>query len=175
MRIVGFVVSVCVLVASGWAGDAAARDLYNESRWVDDQGRPYDARALHGRYAVATLAYGACRRVCSASLLLMQRLQAMADEKHVALTFLVFGIDPEQDKPADWAQLRHDRQLERDNWVFLSGDAASVDRVARSLGVRYWRYGEHTMHDFRIVLLSPSGEVVRGIDSFEEELAVLLP
>lgn len=175
MRIVGFVVSVCVLVAGGWAGQAVARDIYSQSRWLDDQGQPYDVGALHGRYSVATLAYGACRRVCSTSLQLMQRLQTMADAKHVALTFLVFGIDPEQDKPADWAQLRRDRHLQRANWAFLSGDARAVDRVAHDLGVHYWRYGEHTLHDFKIVLLAPSGEIVRSIESFDQDLSVLLP
>jgi hypothetical protein len=43
------------------------------------------------------------------------------------------------------------------------------------LGVHYWRYGEHTMHDFRIVLLSPQGQVLRAINAFDEDLAALLP
>jgi hypothetical protein len=36
------------------------------------------------------------------------------------------------------------------------------------------RSGEHTMHDFRIVLLSAQGLAVRSIDKFDQDLALLL-
>lgn len=175
MRVVGFAVSVCVAIACACSGAASAQSLYKGGHWFDELARPYDLQALNGRYAIVTFAYGACRKVCSTSLQLMQQLQQRAQERHLALNFVVFGIDPEHDKPADWAQLRRDRHIDAPNWAFLSGDAASIARVARGLGVRYWRYGEHTMHDFRIVLLSPSGTIVRSIDAFDEDLEALLP
>jgi cytochrome oxidase Cu insertion factor (SCO1/SenC/PrrC family) len=122
-----------------------------------------------------TMAYGACRRVCSTSLRVLQSVQALADERQLSLSFVVVGLDPDQDKPADWAEFRRDRALMRANWRFLSGDEASTRRLAQSLGVRYWRYGEHTMHDFRVVLLSPEGQLVRSMQAFDESPLLLLP
>lgn len=165
-----------VVVATVWMGAAIAQDLYRPViQWRDDSGRPFELSALYGTPTVVTMAYGACRRVCSTSLRMMEQLQVLADARHVRLNFVVVGLDPQADTPADWAAYRVDRHLTRPNWQFLSGDAASTRQFAKRLGVRYWRYGEHTLHDLRIVLLSASGEPVRSIASFDDSLDTLLP
>jgi protein SCO1 len=160
----------------GWLGAAHAQDVYRiDGRWLDDRSHAYALRSLRGTPSVVTMAYGACRRICSTSLRMLERLQALADERHVALNFVVLGLDPIQDRPADWAAYRAERKLQRANWQFLSGDANSVRQTANLLGVHYWRYGEHTLHDFRIVLLSADGRLLRSMDRFDQDLAGLLP
>ena len=57
------------------------------------------------------MAYGACRRVCAANLRVLEQLQRLADERKAALNFVVFGLDPSQDRPADWAAYRAERKL----------------------------------------------------------------
>ena len=159
-----------------WLGHACAQDIYQtEGQWLDDRARSYRLDELRGTPTVLTMAYGACRRVCSTSLRLLERFQALADERHAKVNIVVVGLDPSQDRPADWAEYRAERKLSRANWQFLSGDEASTRRLANRLGVHYWRYGEHTMHDFRIVLLSAQGLPVRYMDKFDQDLALLLP
>ncbi len=52
----------------------------------------------------------------------------------------------------------------------------SVASPAQGLhGVRRWFYGEHVMHDFRIVLVSPEGQVVASMTMADQDLAALLP
>lgn len=158
------------------AGRAHAQEIFRTSgQWVDDHARPFKLDALAGRHTIATMAYGACRRVCSTSLRVMERLQALADARRIPLNFAVFGLDPSEDRPRDWADYRAFRKLTRDNWEFLTGDESAVREVAQALGVRYWRYGEHTMHDFRIVLLSPDGQVLRAMTAFDDDPAALMP
>lgn len=155
---------------------ASAQGLYGvRGPWLDDQARPYRLDSLAGSYSVFTMAYGACRRVCSTSLRVMEDLHRLAEARHVALEFVVVGLDPSEDKPADWATLRTDMRLNFPNMQFLSGDERSVPRLAAWLGVHYWRYGEHTLHDFRIVLVSPQGKVVRAMNAFDEDATKLLP
>ena len=155
---------------------AGAQDLYRgQAVWLDEQSRPFMLDSLHGRATVLTMAYGACRRICSTSLRIMENLQALADQRGQVLDFVVVGLDPQQDKPADWAAFRTERKLTRANWHFLSGDEPATRSLADHLGVNYWRYGEHVMHDFRIVLLSPGGQLLRSMDRFDEPLPRLLP
>ena len=155
---------------------ARAQDVYSApGRWLDDHSQVFKLESLHGEFAVATMAYGACRRVCSTSLRVMEQLQALSDARHLSINFVVVGLDPSEDTPQDWASLRTFRKLTRPNWQFLSGDEQSTRQMAQQLGVHYWRYGEHTMHDFRIVLLSPQGQVLRAINAFDDDLAALLP
>lgn len=176
MHPVRLLCAVAAVVIGGWSGSARAQDLYRtEGRWLDDQSRPYRFEQLRGAPTVETMAYGACRRVCSTSLRVPERLQALADERHATINIVVVGLDPSQDRPADWAGYRAERRLDRPYWQFLSGDEASTRRLANRLGVRCWRYGEHTMHDFRIVLLSEKGSTIRSMDRFDQELTLLLP
>jgi cytochrome oxidase Cu insertion factor (SCO1/SenC/PrrC family) len=165
------------LVVSGlWLSAAAAQDIYRPGgQWRDDSGHPFKLESLYGTPTVMTMAYGACRRVCSSSLRMMEQVQALADARHIQLNFVVVGLDPEADKPADWAAYRADHRLQRPNWQFLSGDEASTRQLARRLGVRYWRYGEHTLHDLRIVLLSETAQPLRRIDAFDDSIDTLLP
>jgi cytochrome oxidase Cu insertion factor (SCO1/SenC/PrrC family) len=143
--------------------------------WVDEHGRRFSIQSLRGSYSVVNMAYGACRRVCSASLRVLQRLQVLADERHVSLNVIVVGLDPRQDQPADWAAFRDDYKLQRANWTFLSGDPASTAGLARWLGQRYWHYGDHVMHDFRIVLVTPDGRIAATMSLPDQDPAILLP
>lgn len=157
--------------AASWA-----QGLYGlPGTWRDDQGKPFRWDALKGSHSVVNMAYGACRRVCSASLRMMEQLQGLADARRVDLNFIVVGIDPELDHPADWAAYRVDHKLARRNWQFLTGDRASTERLAARLGVRYWHYGDHVMHDFRLSLLGPDGRLVATLRAPDEDLAMLLP
>jgi cytochrome oxidase Cu insertion factor (SCO1/SenC/PrrC family) len=155
---------------------ADARGVFAGSGpWLDHRGQPFGVDTLSRAPSVVSMSYGACRRVCSASLRTMQQLQALADARGVALNFVVIGLDPQQDRPADWAALRAERRLDRANWQFLSGGKASTAAMAQRLGVRYWTYGEHTMHDFRIVLVSAEGQIVREMNLPDQDPATLLP
>lgn len=176
MRSIHLFSAAAAIALTGWLSGACAQNVYQaEGRWLDDRSHPYRLEQLRGTPTVVTMAYGACRRVCSTSLRVLERLQTLADERHTAINIVVVGLDPTQDRPSDWAEYRAERKLNRPNWQFLSGDEASTRRLAARLGVRFWRYGEHTMHDFKIVLLSPEGLTVRSMDKFDQELALLLP
>ena len=160
----------------GIATPSSAQGLYaGVEPWRDHTAHAFNLHSLEGSPTVITLAYGACRRICSTSLKLMRELQTLADSRQIAMNFVVIGLDPASDTPADWADFRHLNRLERPNWQFLTGDAAQVQAIAQSLGVRYWIYDGHTMHDFKIALLSPEGKIVRSIDRFDQPAANLLP
>ncbi len=155
---------------------AAAQDVFSGSGpWLDDGDRAFRVESLRGSPTVVSMAYGACRRVCSASLRVLEQLQARADARGAALNFVVIGLDPSQDRPADWAAYRAERKLLRANWQFLSGDAKATAHMARRLGVNYWHYGEHVMHDFRIVMVSAGGRIVATMTTPDQGLATLLP
>jgi len=164
------------IVLGTWVAVAQAQDIFlTTGQWRDDRSQGFQLQALRGAPALVTMAYGACRRVCSTSLRLLEQLQALADQRHVAVNFVVIGIDPTQDRPADWADYRAEHKLNRPNWQFLSGDEASIRQMANQFGVHYWRYGEHTLHDFKIMLLSADGRILRSIDRPDQDVAVLLP
>lgn len=164
------------LLVAGAAVPAHGEGVYlAPGPWLDDTAHVFPLAALNGTYTVVTMAYGACQRVCSTSVRRIEELHDLAERRHIAVNFVVFGLDPDEDRPQDWAAFRAERHLSYRNLQFLSGSPGAVRRLANSLGVRYWRYDGHTLHDFRMVLLSPSGHIVRSIDRFDGDISALLP
>jgi cytochrome oxidase Cu insertion factor (SCO1/SenC/PrrC family) len=167
---------VAALSLSSLHGLVAAQGVYSVAGpWEDDTSSTFHLENLQGRYTVMTMAYGACQRVCSTSVRKIQELHRLAEVRHVALDFVVFGLDPSSDRPSDWAAFRLRNRLSYQDLNFLSGSREATRRMAARLGIRYWKYGEHTVHDFRIVLVSPGGRVIRSLDHFDDDLATLLP
>ena len=169
--------SIIVVGLTFWApAVATAQEVYRvPGPWVDDRARHFEWPTLRGKITVLTMAYGACRQVCSTSLRVMQDLQGLADKRGLAVNFVVVGLDGSQDAPQDWADFRASRKLTRANWHFVTGSPAGTRQLAGALGLRYWRYGEHTVHDFKIVTLSEQGQMLRSIAKFGDDAAALLP
>ncbi len=93
MQLVGWARSMAAVAAACAIGGALAQDMFRPAgQWPDDQGQAYRLEALYGAPTVITMAYGACRRVCSTSLRMMKQVQQLADVRHLNLNFVVVGL-----------------------------------------------------------------------------------
>ena len=158
---------IAAVLALVWASAAAGGwtlgpDLRDHA-WTDSDGRELRLSTLRSPLIVVTMAYTACRRVCSTTTLVLSDLQKRLDAMKIDADFVVVSFDPGNDSPSEWRDFRARRNLNRDNWHFLSGDADSTRNLARGLDVSFWTYHDHIVHDFRIVLFDvrwkPIGEV----------------
>jgi len=143
-------------------------------QFVDDSGASRALTEWRGKPIVIAMAYGACRSICSTTLRVLEEVQAAADRRGEALAFIVVGIDPAEDTPQDWARYRQLRKLTRGNWSFLSGTPEATRRLAQFLGVRFWRYDEHVMHDFKLLRLDADGAIAATLDWHHREAERLL-
>jgi protein SCO1/2 len=128
--------------------------------WRDDLGQPFDLHAVRGRAVVLTMAYATCHRVCPVTIRDLEQLQQDFDRRGVQAEFIVVGYDPDADDCAAWHQYRRSRHLTRDNWHFLVGTRADVQRIARQLGFEFWKMDEHVIHDSRIVRFDENGALI---------------
>ena len=130
------------------------------AHWLDDQGRALDLHLLAGQRLVFTMAYASCHRVCPMTLRRLQQLQLELDTHGANATFVIVGYDPERSDPAAWHQYRRERGLTRANWLFLTAAGqAQVREFAVRLGFEFWKYDEHVMHDSRVVVIDPQGNL----------------
>ncbi|MGH8268185.1 MAG: SCO family protein [Steroidobacteraceae bacterium] len=130
------------------------------SSWRDDRGQAFDLRSLQGQAVVLTMAYATCHRVCPLTIGHLEQLQRDFDRRGRSAQFLVIGYDPDSDDPATWHQYRQTRHLTRDNWHFLVGTRADIERVARQLGFQFWKMDQHVIHDSRIVFFDEHGVLI---------------
>ncbi|HEX6706571.1 MAG TPA: SCO family protein [Albitalea sp.] len=163
------------LLAPALRATAAGASLYGLGlRFVDDRGALRELAEWRGRPVVITMAYGACRSLCSTTLRTLEELQVLADRRAASLDIVVASLDPAEDTPADWAAFRRARHLDRANWTFLSGTPDATRALGRFLGIRSWNYDEHVMHDFKLLRLDPAGAIAASLDWHQSELERLL-
>ena len=144
-------------------------EIPGDLTFLDESGRA--VRLLDfakDRPMVLALVYYSCPRLCTEvlngsvrMLRALERLQIGTDFQYVAVS-----IDP-RDTPQIATQKR-DTYLEAlgaagnaDGWHFLTGDQASISRLARTVGFRYvWdEHSEQYAHDGGIVVITPQGKV----------------
>ena len=77
---------------------------------------------------------------------------------------VVVSYDPKADSPVSWSQYRRKHRLSRSNWHFLTGTPAGTRQFAEAIQFRYWSYDEHVVHDFRILMIRPDGEIAGSLD-----------
>lgn len=154
---------------------AAELELYGlPHAFTDDKGRTVRLSEWRGKPVILTMEYANCRFICSITLQRMKDIQDAADRRGKAMDFLIVSIDPENDTPQAWTLYRKNRGLNRDNWHFLTAGVKETRSFASLLGIKYWYYDEHLMHDFRIIRLDNEGRVVKMLDAFDAKPDELL-
>lgn len=132
--------------------------------WVESNGREFRLADVNSPLVVMTMAYTACKKICSNTSLVLGEIQRRFDVMGQAAEFVVVSYDPRNDSPADWQDYRMRRGLQRATWHFLTGDAVSTRVLARQLDLDFWTYHEHIVHDFRIVLFDSHWNVIGEVD-----------
>lgn len=137
---------------------------------MDDHGSKVTLQEWNGRPAIVTMEFSDCRFVCSNTLRRLQEIQAAADRAGKPFDFLILSIDPKNDTPEAWTHYRKIRDLNRANWHFMTASIKDTPDIARKLGVKYWLYDEHIIHEFRVLRLSEAGEIVRVMANYDTDL-----
>jgi protein SCO1/2 len=158
------------LMSIGISGASASSVYRIEFPFIDDRGRQTVLQQWKGRPAIVTMEYANCRFICSITLQRLKDVQAAADRARRQFDFIILSIDPKNDTPEAWTRYRKTRELDRANWYFLTASVQDTPELARQLGVRYWLYDEHIMHDFRLLRLDEAGEIVKVMDTYDADL-----
>jgi len=175
--------ALLLLAAAGSRGDDPAAQvsltprwgaaLPGDTRWQDQAGHAVVLQALtRGHPTLIVLAYYHCPMLCPRLLhVLAGALRAARLGEDAGLRVLVLSIDP-RDTPAV-AQPAHGQfvnraELPADRVHFLTGPAASSERVAAAVGIRYAydaAHGEYA-HPAVYIVADEQGRVARYLPAF---------
>ncbi len=155
--------SLLMLAGHGAMANVRLDSPAGQLKWTDSNGAEVKLADFRGTPVIMTMAYTACRRTCSSTMLVLKEMQAILERKGRRARFVIISYDPARDSPRAWTDYRNARGLNYSNWHFLTGTAQNTKRIARFLDLDFWNYDEHVMHDFRIVLFDADGRVKREI------------
>jgi cytochrome oxidase Cu insertion factor (SCO1/SenC/PrrC family) len=129
-------------------------------RLVDRNGQEFDSAALAGRPWVASFFYARCAGECLIMNNALGALQTELDD--VPGTFVSITVDPVHDTPEALRNYAARFSADPARWVFLTGDAATIERVAtEDFHVAY----ATAVHSDRLILVDAEGRVVRHYSS----------
>lgn len=146
------------------ASDLVGGPADSPFHWHDERDTPVSLAQWNGKTILLTMAYSTCREVCSYTLHRLLELQESADRAGTPIEVVVISYDPKVDGARSWSIYRQQHHLARSNWHFLTGTALDTQRFASTFDFRYWRYDDHVVHDFRILLLSSDGTIAETLD-----------
>jgi protein SCO1/2 len=133
-------------------------------QFTDQDGRAIHFHDFHGKAVVLTFIYTRCPLPNFCPLMsknfadLEQRLRQEFPEKFQLLSI---SMDPEFDRPAVLKEYAARYGADPKDWTFAAADAASLDFVARLLGLYFVKENGLISHDLRTALIGPDGRLVK--------------
>ena len=159
------------------AGKPTDKSLYLlDSAWTSDVGRKIKLGALRGRPQIVAMFFTHCEYACPILVGELKGIESkLPPEVLGKVDFLLVSIDPKRDTPADLAVFRDKRQLARERWTLLRGEADDVRELAALLGVNYAEDARGQFaHTNLITLLNAEGEIVFQHAGLKQEPAPLI-
>jgi protein SCO1/2 len=118
-----------------------------------------------GKPLVISLIFTSCHHICPATT---QHLREVADKARAVLgedsfELVTVGFDVANDNPERMAQFRRSADVDDEHWSFLSGDAASIDKLVHQLGFIFTPSARGFDHLIQTSIIDRSGAVYRQV------------
>ena len=117
---------------------------------------------LRGRPVVLSLVYTSCYHVCSGLTLRLRETVKVARQAlgADAFTVVTVGFDTPNDTPERMQSYARERGAEQPGWYFASTDAATLERLATTVGFTYFPSPKGFDHITQTTIIDARGRVV---------------
>ena len=127
---------------------------------LSQSGKPFPLDSLRGKVLVVGYIYTNCPDICPFITNNMKKVQKAvnsSNEMKEKVMFVSISFDPRRDNPERLKEYARLYKIDTTNWVFLTGDEATVDSLMKDLAI--------------VVEIGPVDVVVRT-DTVEDEVVV---
>jgi protein SCO1/2 len=100
----------------------------------------------------------------------MRKTETQLSEKGLTPEFILVTFDPKRDTPSHLKNYRTQIGVTERQWHFLSGSEADTRSLSMLLGIKFAKDPEsgEIMHDNKLILISPTGEIRAKLNSLSE-------
>jgi protein SCO1/2 len=129
---------------------------------VDQDGRPFKLQDRRGQPVLVSMFYNSCQFVCPMLIDTMRSTeQSLSTDERAHLSMLLVTFDPARDDVKALKSVTDKHGLDPARWTLARSDAASVRKIAATLGIQYRLLadGEYN-HTTVLILLDADGRIV---------------
>lgn len=127
--------SLLLVLLATFASAAAAPAPLRDLKLIDQRGNQVRA-SLHGRPLLLHFVFTACSSACPVQVReLVAVHRALPDDVRAQVRFVSVTLDPLSDTPKKLAAFAHAHGAERNGWLFATGPAPEVGKLAERMHV----------------------------------------
>ncbi len=151
--------------ALGLSRAAIGGRIPGDLRFYDTEARPLRLSELAGRPWLLVLVYTGCADICPTIIRNLHPILSNAREVIGEDRFrvVVVGFDAERDNPVRMRGFARAQGIDDPDWLFLSSDQATVDRLADAVGFTFYPAVGGYDHLAQVTLVDSEGRVYRQI------------
>lgn len=150
---------------------AAEGGQVGDHAFTDHRGRPVNLAQFRGRPLVISMIYTSCYHTCPLVTETLARAVEAARDALGPGSFAVVsvGFDTRFDTPRNMRSFARQQGIRVDDWLFLSGDQETVNRLADDLGFTFFVSSRGFDHITQTTILDAEGRVYRHVygETFE--------
>lgn len=129
---------------------------------TDHTGTPFSFNSLRGKVVLVAFVYTTCPDVCPLITASMQSVQRkLSGRERNGVFLLSITTDPEVDRPAVLKAYAERYQIDSSNWLFLTGEPASLAAVWKIFGVKVERKARGLVNHTTLTALVDTKGVMR--------------
>ncbi len=133
--------------------------------FLDRQGERVALSDYRGRPLVINMVFTACAETCPVIVQTLYRAVSVAEDALGPGRFSVvtIGFDSRHDTPTRLRAYAREQGVDLPNWAFLSGDHATIDKLAADLGFIYFPSPRGFDHLAQTTVIDAEGKVFRQV------------
>lgn len=144
--------------------------------FLDGNGKQLTLESLRGKPVIVSLIYTSCYHICPTVTTNLAKVvniarDALGDDSFSVLTI---GFDTAVDTPDRMRVFAAQRNIDVDNWHFVSSDAETMQRLAGDVGFSYFSSPKGFDHMIQATLLDSAGTVYRQVYGMAPEPPALV-
>jgi len=143
-------------------GDTIPLDLV----FNNEKGENVTLGQLIDKPTLLTLVYFDCPGLCSPLLdgvsEVVEKMDMELGKEYQLLT-ISFNTQDTPERASEKKQnfLRKHSKEHAENWIYLTGDSASIDKIVNAVGFKYKKAGNDWIHAAVVFVISPQGRITR--------------
>ncbi len=147
------------------ASEASIGSPLGRYAFIDSKNQVRALNSFVGHPLVISLIYTGCADVCPTVSEQLANAVEIAQETFGtdAFNVVTIGFDAQNDTPARMRSFAVSHGLTLDNWYFLSGDQATIERFANDLGFVFFTSAAGFEHMTRTTIIDAEGVVYRHL------------
>jgi protein SCO1/2 len=125
---------------------------------VDQDGKPFSSRDLHGRPWAAAFIFTHCGSSCPVLTAMMSRLQKTLPPEVMLISF---SVDPESDTPPVLKGYAASYYADESHWRFLTGPKDAIAAVIKDMKTPFQPAGDNgpIAHSVNLLLVDADGQI----------------